>query len=284
MALYFKNVLKNPKNKWVDNQIFYGKLIFANIPAAMVTIGVSQYFGLGRLDLGMFLGSYIVLYTTIFLGFGLKIEQAFELASNWIYSKIPRKLRATEEAQRYINNQIQFKKIMFNVYEETYGAIVGSIKSLFAMMDSVTEGSRAMLRLMFGGETMTTYLVQGLNAFKETFKIVPGVETVAEFFKNLFSNRYEAFERFPERVFTEAGMPVPDLTEPRYAEPAKAGFAKFVAVIIGLGSTVGTFAGIPYGASSYYHHKIRKKIQQKGREYLKSKNNQSLSCRNLFVK
>ncbi len=68
------------------------------MPAALITFAITQFTALGRFDMGIFLSSYILYFTTPMSGINTKIEQAFELASSWVSSKIPKKYRASAKA------------------------------------------------------------------------------------------------------------------------------------------------------------------------------------------
>lgn len=266
---YFKNFFKNPSNKWADNHIYMLKLITANIPAAAVTITVANLYGLGRIDIGSFIGGYLIVYGTVLYGLGVKMGQAFELASSWMYAKVPRKLRASPDAQKYINGQLQAKKVMFSLYENIWevginDALAGT---MFILKDNVIYGSRAFLRVVFGGDTPTVLAVNFADKMIEALRSIPGAQTALEGFKSLISNNYEAFERFPEKL----SLP-PDGVQ-RAMENInlpKNALAEFIGKTVGMVSTLGLFTAAPYVASEV-RQKIREtRLQKKGTEYIKT--------------
>lgn len=266
---YMKNFFKNPKNKWADNHIYILQLVTANIPAAAVTIIVSNLYGLGRIDLGSFIGGYLIVYGTVLYGLGVKMGQAFELASSWVYAKVPRKLRASPEAQKYFNGQLQAKKTLFSFYENIWevGLVDAIAGTMFILKDNVIYGSRAFLRLVFGGETPTIIAVNFADKMIEATRAIPGVGSLLEGFKTLISNNYEAFERFPEKL----SMP-PEGVQ-RVVENAslpKNAAAEFIGKAAAMVSTLGVFTATPYVISEYSQRRREAKLQKQGAEYIKT--------------
>lgn len=262
---YFKNFFKNPDNKWSSNHIYYLKLITANIPAAAVTILVSNLYGLGRIDVGTFIAGYIMVYVTFLEGFQLKIAQSFELASSWVYNKIPRKLRASPEAQRYISQNLQKKKFSFTLLEHVFGILVvdNVAGTMMTLKDNVKYGTRAFLRLLFGGDTPTQLIVNFADKIMEAFKGVPGIRGGMDIFKSLFSHNYDAFERFPERL-----GPVPDGVE-RFVENAnlpRHALGEFIGKLGAMVATLGSFTTLPYIFTDYLQRRREARLQRQGEE------------------
>lgn len=260
---WVKNFWKNPENRWSKNQIFNLKLITANIPAAAVTIIVSQLYGLGRIDPGAVLAGYIIIYTTFLTGFNLKMDQAFELASSWMKDKIPRRLRANANAQKYIGQSIQKRRFSATMIEEFWAIVVNEniAGSMVALKDNTIIGTRAFLRLIFGGDTPAELLVSLINKLQLALVSVPYAEGAFEWMRNLISHNYEAFERFPERLgpgpeLTERVVEMSGLPENRLAE----GLGKAA----GAGLTIATVAATPYVASKVADRIREGRIQRQG--------------------
>lgn len=259
---YMKNFLKNPDNKWADNHVYMLKLITANIPAAAVTIVVSNLYGLGRIDVGSFVAGYLLIYTMFLTGLGVKMGQAFELASSWVYDKIPRKLRASPDAQKYISSQLQKKKNAFAIYENVYrigieDAIVGT---MFMLKDNIQYGTRAFERLVFGGETSTGIVVNFVEKIARAFQSIPGVSSVADMIQVLFANNYEAFERYPDHLGTpesvKQAMQNTGLPEHSMGE--------FLGKASGMISTLGFLTAVPYIIAEYQQRKRSQQLQDAG--------------------
>lgn len=264
---YLKNFFKNPDNKWAANHIYTLKLITANIPAAAVTIIVSNLYGLGRIDVGAFIAGYIMVYVTFLTGFGVKMSQAFELASGWMYNKIPRKLRASPQAQKYISVSLQKRKMSFAIFESVWSIVIDEsiAGTMLTLKDNVRYGTRAFLRLVFGGETPTEIIVNFVNKLQLAFRSVPGLETATEAFKTLISKNYEAFERFPERLpLPPEGVErvVPDSSLPKSATGEFLG--KFTAMV----SSIGLFASLPYIGSEALQKRRESQLQKQGNRIL----------------
>jgi hypothetical protein len=263
---YLKNFFKNPQNKWIDNQTHMLRLVTANIPAFMVTFTVTSLYGLGRIDLGAFLATYIISYGTFLLGIGFKLDQAFELASSWVYNKIPRKLRADTDAQKYINGEIQKRKIAFAFVSEAWTLVADQVfENMLVLKDNVQYGTRAFLRLVFGGDTPTQIVVDFADKLIGALRAVPGMETSLEFTKTVFSRNYEAFERFPER------LSMPDEGVQRvFEDPSlpKSAMGEFIGKTIAMVSTLGVFASLPYVGSEAMHRRKQSQLQKEGRQIM----------------
>ncbi len=196
---YFKNLFRNPANNWRENQLHYLKIIWHTIPAASVTMIATNLYGLGRVDLGIFISGYVMIFATPLVGFGMQLGQAFELASAWIKSKIPGKFRAHKAAMQYVDHQIQMYKIKQSYILNFFDIIVmsGIVGELLTLADNTRYGTRAFIRLVFGGDTLAE-LISGLtDKMIEAFKIIPGVEPGMEAVKSIFTNKFEAWQRFP---------------------------------------------------------------------------------------
>ena len=297
---YLKNVFKNPNNKWKDNHIYYLKLIVANIPAAAITIIASQIYGLGRLDIGAYLTIYILTFTTFLTGFNLKMDQAFELASSWVYNKVPRFLRAHPHAQKYINGQLQRRKILYGYFENLWGIIVQEniAGSMLTLKDNVKYGTRAFLRLVFGGDTPTEIVVRFVDSMSQALHAIPGAQSALDGLKKLISYNFEAFERFPDRLPKVEGITQvtenPNLPQHRTGE--------FIGKTLGVIASWGGLTAIPYVVTDFLQRWRERGIQKEGDELLAAQaedpktvetaiesvnNSQSskpiLSCRELFA-
>jgi hypothetical protein len=196
---YFKSTFSNPENKWWSNQLHYTKLIWANIPAAFITISIANFATLGRFDLGAFMAGYMVTFFTPLMGINLKFEQGFELASSWVASKIPRKYRAHPEAQRWINGQIQKKKFQFNIFYQTWEVFAGAMMGIFELIGTDKYGPRSFLRTVFGGYTPTELAALGLRKVGDVLGFIPGVEFITTKCEGLLTNNYTDWSKVKPR-------------------------------------------------------------------------------------
>lgn len=264
---YLKNTFANPENKWRNNHTYQLGLIWSNIPAAAVTILASNLYGLGRIDVETFLAQYFLIFGTFLTGWNMKIGQGFELASSWVSSKIPRNLRSHPKAQKFINESLQKRRMGFEFFENIYGIVITEniAGDMLVLKDNVKHGTRAFIRMIFGGETPTTLIVNAANAVQKTFSSVPGIDQIRDSIVKLFSNKYEAFERFPERLPKVPGIPQvgenPNLP--------KNGIAEFFGKTLGFVTTWGSMAVGPYAIVDYFQKRRERKLQAQGEEMAK---------------
>ena len=195
---YFKSVV-NPTNKWLANQLHYTKLIWANIPAAFITISITNFLMLGRFELDAFIAGYMIAFLTPLYGLNFKMEQAFELASSWVAAKIPKKFRSHPEAQSWINLQIQKKKLQFNIFYQSWEIVIGSIVGIFELMSTDEYGKRSFVRLVFGGYTPTELAALGLRKVGDAFGFIPGVEVITSKCEDLLTNNYTDWQKVAPR-------------------------------------------------------------------------------------
>jgi|GEM_PF-1671875 len=261
---FVKNLVKNPTNKWRDNHLFHLKLITLNIPAALVTTIAFNWYGLGRFDVGSYIAGYMLIYATMFTGLDLKVDQAFELSSSWVRAQFPRKWRAHRDIQKKIFSKIQRKKNIFALWTNFYEIIVfdNLAGTMVTMKDSAIHGTRGFLQLLFGG-TLPTILVDKFFAAVQT---LPGLGGLGGALRHAFTNNFEAFERFPERLVdtTEAADRVARLNE---ALP-KAPVAEALGKTLGLFSVVGGVAAAPYAVDGVLRGRRSRKQKKENDQLL----------------
>ena len=271
---YFKNVFKNPSNNWRANQLHYLKIMWYTLPAASVTVIATNLYGLGRVDLGIFVSGYVVVFATPLVGFGLQLGQAFELASAWIKSKIPRRFRANKMAIQYVDRQIQVYKIKqsyaLNLFE--IFIVQGITGSLLTLSDNARYGTRAFIRLLFGGETLAELVNGFTDKMIEAFKTIPGVKPGMEAVKHIFTNNFEAWQRFPKEL-VEA---YPNVNRVEYNSGLpKNAFGELVGKAGAMVSSWGGVSAVPYIGSHVLQLRTQGQIQKKGSK---------LRCSSLFAR
>lgn len=276
---YFKNVFKNPNNKWKDNHIYYLKLIASNIQAAAVTIIIAQALGLGRIDVDVILSGYILAFTMFWTGFNLKTEQAYELASNWMRNKIPRKLRAHPLAMKKVDAMIQANKIKFSFWSTLYGTILieNVAGEMLTLKDNIAYGTRAFMRVVFGGDTPTIIISNFVDKLILTFHAVPGAEKLLGGVKHVFTNNYEAFDRFPDRLVEEGGRVIRVVENPALPENMAAEALGKTAALVG---TTAAVTSIPYIIANASQRKRTRSLVEQGATI---KASAPLRCNQLFV-
>ncbi len=260
---YFKNVFKNPSNNWRANQLHYLKIIWHTLPAASVTVMATNLYGLGRVDLGIFISGYVIVFATPLVGFGLQLGQAFELASAWIKSKIPRKFRAHKGAMQYVDRQIQLYKIKQSYALNLFEIVIvqGIAGSLLTLSDSARYGTRAFIRLLFGGETLAEIISGFTDKMIEAFKTIPGVKPGMEALRHIFTNNFEAWQRFPkELVKTHPGV---DRVEYKSDLPKNI-LGETIGKAGAMVSGWGLVSAVPYIGSHVLQLRTEKRLQKQG--------------------
>jgi hypothetical protein len=174
-----KATFGNASNRWIDNQTYWTKLVWANVPAVVVLEMMKEFAFMPKLELEALIVSYLFIFATPFLGFNPKLNTGFEVASNWVRTQIPLKYRAHPLALEYINRTIQKKKMVFGFWEHIYQIIEGTASTLFVTMATKEFGTRSFSRLLLNGWSMTELGVLGIRKIGQTFSFIPGVEPVA---------------------------------------------------------------------------------------------------------
>jgi hypothetical protein len=186
---YFKS-LKNPGNTVWQNQVYNAKITWANIPASFITIAIANFATLGRFELGAFISTYLIIFLTPLMGVFSKIDQNFELASQWFRAQIPKKYRAHKEAQQYISSATQMGRIKISFYLAPLEILIGYVTEMFELMPTDSYGSRSFLRLVFGGYTPTELWALAMRGIGDNLGFIPGVQSFTETCENLVTNNY----------------------------------------------------------------------------------------------
>lgn len=166
----YRDALKDPTNKLWDNQKFYLKIIWANVPAALISIGLMQFISLGRFDFDLYITGYLLGLIPFNPGSGLgfKTENAFEIAAKWIAQRVPKDLRSHPMAIEYVTNANLKRRALYNFYYKIFENTVGKAFDVFQSMTVPEFGSRSFSRILFGGNTLNeaaSSLIQVLKTF-----------------------------------------------------------------------------------------------------------------------
>ncbi len=191
---WFWKKFRDPSNSWKKNYVHYVKIIWANMPAALAMMLVTNVITLGRLDFDMYLLGYMVAYAIAPTAILWKLEQAFELASGWFKKFIPEKYHQHPEAQAYLNARVGRARIVFNIWQKFLENVVEFYQVTFLTIGSIREGPRAFSRLLFGGFTPTEVAISFFEKVKDLAGAIPGVKPVANFCVRVITNNYTSFK------------------------------------------------------------------------------------------
>ena len=175
-----KQFMAQDNSLWENNK-HYLKIIYANLPAAFITIGLIQFAVLGRFDLEIFISAYLAAIIFFLGGLDFKIENIYEKSVNWVYKDlIKRGLDLTGKDRHFLSHpvlqQIKIKegaklRRRFNLWLALlFNNPAGNVLNIFANIDT-SLGSRAFSRMFFFGSFPTEYWVNFMD-FLENKNII----------------------------------------------------------------------------------------------------------------
>jgi len=182
---------KHPNNslmkKWFQN----ARVSTSNLRAAFVTMAVMHAVTYGRLDIDMYLTGYIFVYLIPLGAVAYKMENGFELFSNWYARRFTKKEQRHPEAIHYIDGRIYRSRLWFDLWykmcwENTLGYIIGNMETITSKM----LGPRSLVRWFFGGYTPTEGMVAATEWTKRQLHDVPGANWVLTKCEGLLTNNY----------------------------------------------------------------------------------------------
>lgn len=178
---YFKK-LGDKENSWWGNQKHYVKLIYANMPAAIVTFMTFNFITLGRFDIDSYLIGYLAAYLLPTSGLNFKLENGFELASGYFFKDIPEKFRSHPLAHEYVGKMAHSKRLAFNFVYTTYENILGMLVFTMNSMETEKLGTRSLTRALFGGWTVTEKIAESAENLKVNLAVsnIPGKDALTK--------------------------------------------------------------------------------------------------------
>ena len=191
---WLKKQMGSKDNGLMENYKYYWKIVFANIPAAFLTMSIIFLTTLGRFDLELYASIYLMALLP-FGAFGFKLENAFEKSINFSLKDFIKKDVDFNGKDRHLlsHPKIQNFKIResgklrkkYNLWLAVlFNNPLGNILEIFSNIDT-SIGSRAFTRLFFGGNLLTEYWVNFVDFLEE--KSILSSE-FSEKCKNIFTN------------------------------------------------------------------------------------------------
>jgi hypothetical protein len=191
LSWFYKQFRQPGKNTFWQNQMHYVKIIWANIPAALVYYMVLGGVALGRLDLDAYFTGYFFAFFLPTNGFDAKIEQTYELSTGYFKKDIPEELVAHPRAQKYISSRASTARLWFNFVFKFYEDMLGHFLSTLQTITVGNMGSRSFVRFLFGGYTPTEWVFMFLQNVKSVAGFIPGVNFLADSCAFAFTNKYK---------------------------------------------------------------------------------------------
>ena len=156
----------------------YGwRIVLANFMGALVNIGLIWSLTLGRFDIELFAGGYLAGFLMPFFAIQYKLDQAYEMFSNFSLSKLisrgfdfngkDKKLLYHPAIIRYKMNRSLAQRRNFNILNALFvNNIIGSVEDILSMIQSPL-GSRGLVRQFTFGWTPTEYWVRMMDMAQE---------------------------------------------------------------------------------------------------------------------
>ena len=201
---WYMKMTSDSSNTWWKNQKHYVKLIYANMPAALVTFMTFNFVTLGRFDVDSYLIGYLAAYLLPTSGFNYKLENGFELASGYFYKDIPEKFRSHPKVQEFVGNLTHKKRLGFNMLYTTYENILGMLIFTVNSMETEKLGTRSLTRSLFGGWTVTEKIAESSEKLQNYLhgSSIPGKEGLAKVVDVLckpITNNFTDWSKFKPR-------------------------------------------------------------------------------------
>jgi hypothetical protein len=165
-----------PANSLWSNYMFYNKVIFWNLPAALFNISLFYYAFSGRIDLSLLIAGYVVAFGTPLGAFHQKLDQAFERAVHYAARGLKKELWLGDpRVQEVMLKEQQRMRNRYTFWHDFFSGIEGNWTTAIEMIPT-SYGTRGFARALFGGKLIEEMIVDGvLDPAKAAVANVPGV-------------------------------------------------------------------------------------------------------------
>ena len=188
---YYLKFFKADNNTLLQNQWHFTRIMWINMKAALINFTLVGLLTMGRMDLDVYIVSYLMSYCTPFSGLAYKLEQSFELATGYYLKDIPPRLRGNMTVQQMLQKVLGFKRATYNFFYQFYDDIVGLVMANFETMSTERFGRRTLSKIITGGTTFTQFTAQLLEKAAQHTGKVPGLPTVLRTCEKLFTNHFD---------------------------------------------------------------------------------------------
>jgi hypothetical protein len=188
---YYLKFFKADNNTLLQNQWHFTRIMWINMKAALINFTLIGLITMGRMDLDVYIVSYLMSYLTPLSGFAYKIEQSFELATGYYLKDIPPRLRGNTTVQQMLQKVLGFKRATYNFFYQFYDDIVGLVMANFETMSTPRFGRRTLSKILTGGTTFTQMTAEFLQKVAQRTEKIPGVSKTINACTKLFTNRFD---------------------------------------------------------------------------------------------
>ncbi|MBP5295921.1 MAG: hypothetical protein J6Y94_01165, partial [Bacteriovoracaceae bacterium] len=188
---YYLKFFKADNNTLLQNQWHFTRIMWINMKAALINFTLVGLLTMGRMDLDVYIVSYLMSYCTPFSGLAYKLEQSFELATGYYLKDIPPRLRGNMTVQQMLQKVLGFRRAAYNFFYQFYDDIVGLVMANFETMSTERFGRRTLSKILTGGTTFTQLTAEFLQKAAQRTSKIPGVAPVLKACEKLITNRFD---------------------------------------------------------------------------------------------
>jgi len=188
---YYLKFFKAENNTLLQNQWHFTRIMWINMKAALINFTLIGLITMGRMDLDVYIVSYLMSYCTPFSGLAYKLEQSFELATGYYLKDIPPRLRGNMTVQQMLQKVLGFKRATYNFFYQFYDDIIGLVMANFETMTTERFGRRTLSKILTGGTTFTQMTAQFLQRAAKATENIPGLPTALKACEKLITNRFD---------------------------------------------------------------------------------------------
>ena len=191
---WFLKQMKNKDNTYWKNTKTIWRMVWAGIPANLISFAVIYGLALGRFPLDAYIIGYLLYFAFPIYGLNTKIDQAMEgaMAGYWM-KYFPKKLRSHPLAQDYaIKKKNKYRAFFQFFFTFFYSNVLDATLGNLQMMGVKT--SREFARIAFLGHPPTVWAVKAFDTIREHIGEVPFVNNIVDTCQKALTNNYDAWD------------------------------------------------------------------------------------------
>ncbi len=173
---YYMKQMGAPENSMWENYKYSNFLSFWNTPAAIVNLSLFYMIFMGRVDVSLLAGMYMVGYMTPFSAFGMKVDQAFERAVHYASRGVSSdKWLAHPDVQAMMSPEAQRLRNRYQLLNDIQMNVQGNWMNNIDVVAN-SYGPRGLVRSAFAGllpeEMIINGIIRPVNSVVERIPLV----------------------------------------------------------------------------------------------------------------